>query len=265
MVNSPRLCYNISAETNEDRGVLLLNAVLQRNNFIVGKAPSMCGLASRHSSQQRRQAHEGRFVMTRPTPLKDYALKDEMFSQGLLWCSRCRRFLPIKDFPSTTSRDKKLNYGYRIYCILCSRPVHKVRRAAIKTKFIEHAGGKCQRCGYNEFISALDFHHIYAAQKEHNVAHIMYLSDFEKVWREIDKCCLLCRNCHSGYEAIVWRAEFIRRGDGLLGWTVGAPLPLDDRRYETTKPPRVEQSPLPLFSQRENGKQFGPFEGFGTM
>jgi hypothetical protein len=38
------------------------NAVAQHNTFIVGKAPLVCGLTSRCSLRQRRQAHEGRFV-----------------------------------------------------------------------------------------------------------------------------------------------------------------------------------------------------------
>jgi hypothetical protein len=34
-----KLCYTVSAETNEDRGVLLLNAVNSTQYLIVGKAP----------------------------------------------------------------------------------------------------------------------------------------------------------------------------------------------------------------------------------
>jgi hypothetical protein len=41
---------------------------------------------------------------------------------------------------------------------------------------------------------------------------------FQKARDEIDKCVLLCRNCHTAYHAEEWDAKFIKR-DGL-GWTI---------------------------------------------
>jgi hypothetical protein len=95
------------------------------------------------------------------------------------------------------------------------------------------AGGCCQRCGYNNFNAALDFHHVYKDKKSHTPRDVIYSGDTETAWNELDKCCLLCRNCHAAYEAGDWRAKFIKR-DGM-GWTVGQELPLDDTRYNVVK------------------------------
>jgi hypothetical protein len=53
----------VSAETDRNRGALLLSAIENHNIFIVGKAPLVSGFASRYSSQQRWQPNKGRFAM----------------------------------------------------------------------------------------------------------------------------------------------------------------------------------------------------------
>lgn len=207
--------------------------------------------------------------MTVLTPAEQQ-LRNNMFAQGMLWCARCKQFHPVKDFVKSPSQD---NYGYRRYCRRCEKQQNrerkekidnhnKQRNTALKAKFAELAGGCCQKCGYNRHYAALDFHHIYPAQKKYTPAYIIYTNNFEKAWRELDKCCLLCQNCHVTYEAGVWRAEFIKR-DGL-GWTVGGELPLDDKRYETKTPPKIEQAPLPLFTIKRAGEQLQLFEERAT-
>lgn len=191
--------------------------------------------------------------------------RNEMFAQGMLWCCECKQFHPVKDFVKDRSVGKsQANYGYRKYCIRCNKAqyirkrdktsqFYKERNAALKARFVELAGGKCHRCGYNAFNAALDFHHVYPSQKKYNPTHIIYSGNFEKAWRELDKCCLICHNCHTTYEAGMWRAEFIKR-DGL-GYTIGADLPLDDNRYEIDKPPKLQQAPLPLFAYGQTSTQ----------
>lgn len=206
--------------------------------------------------------------MTRRNPLKDRKLRDDMFTQGMLWCSKCRQFYPVKDFgPTSTS---SVNYGYRHHCLRCednhrkatkdSQSLYaKKRNDDLKKYWVNLAGGKCQRCGFAEFPSALEFHHVYPALKKATPAVLIFNNNREKAWKELDKCCLLCRNCHIAYGAGVWRAEFIKR-DNLLGWTVGDSLPLDDNRYEAAKPPAYKQTPLPLFTYEQQSPQLALFE-----
>ena len=57
-------------------------------------------------------------------------------------------------------------------------------------------GGKCCICGYDKCIEALDFHHLNKAEKEEQPSKIILRWAFEKAKKELDKCILVCANCH---------------------------------------------------------------------
>ena len=63
-----------------------------------------------------------------------------------------------------------------------------------KFKAIKKLGGKCERCGEDNFFK-MDFHHIESDSKENNFNDIKYLK-WSTIEKEIDKCGLLCKNCH---------------------------------------------------------------------
>lgn len=71
------------------------------------------------------------------------------------------------------------------------------RRRKVKEMSIEYKGGCCERCGYNKCIGALEFHHINPEEKEFGIAFKGYTRSWEKVKKELDKCILVCSNCHS--------------------------------------------------------------------
>lgn len=75
------------------------------------------------------------------------------------------------------------------------------RRRKIKTLAIEYKGGKCLICGYDKFQGALDLHHIDRNSKEFGIADKGYTRSWEEVRKEIDKCILVCANCHRELEA----------------------------------------------------------------
>lgn len=70
------------------------------------------------------------------------------------------------------------------------------RRRKIKTLAIEYKGGRCQICGYNKYQGALELHHINKATKSFAIGDKGYTRSWEKVREELDKCVLLCANCH---------------------------------------------------------------------
>ena len=74
-------------------------------------------------------------------------------------------------------------------CIMAKRKYH------LKHKAVEYKGGKCQKCGYDSCISALEFHHRDAAEKEFGIA-MSYSLSWKKIRKELDKCDMLCANCH---------------------------------------------------------------------
>ena len=61
---------------------------------------------------------------------------------------------------------------------------------------MNYKGGQCRVCGYNRCMSALSFHHLDPNEKDFGIAQACALS-WEKVKRELDKCVLLCGNCHA--------------------------------------------------------------------
>ena len=56
----------------------------------------------------------------------------------------------------------------------------------------------CSHCGYNEKAVALDFHHENREDKIINVSSHWKTSwvQFEKMKKEMEKCIILCANCH---------------------------------------------------------------------
>ena len=73
--------------------------------------------------------------------------------------------------------------------------VHK-RRKKIRQMAVEYKGGKCERCGYNRYIEALEFHHLDSTKKDFNVSQHGYTRSWERVVKELEKCIMLCANCH---------------------------------------------------------------------
>ena len=71
------------------------------------------------------------------------------------------------------------------------------RRKSLKIKAVEYKGGKCQCCGYYASCWALDFHHLDSSQKEFGISRRRHTRSWEKLQKELDKCILVCRNCHA--------------------------------------------------------------------
>jgi len=74
-------------------------------------------------------------------------------------------------------------------------------RRRLKRKAIEHKGGKCEECGYNKCADAMDFHHIDPTEKDFQIGGST--RSWEKVVTELDKCKLLCANCHRELHSVL--------------------------------------------------------------
>ena len=66
----------------------------------------------------------------------------------------------------------------------------------LKKKAVDYKGGSCKVCGYSKSLAALVFHHRDSTQKEFSISHLKSAS-WDSMVRELDKCDLLCSNCHS--------------------------------------------------------------------
>lgn len=73
----------------------------------------------------------------------------------------------------------------------------KIRGLKRKYEAIQSKGGKCQKCGYNTNISALEFHHRDPTNKKFQIdVRAFSNKNIDLLLDEINKCDLLCANCH---------------------------------------------------------------------
>lgn len=73
------------------------------------------------------------------------------------------------------------------------------KRKNLKEQCLAYLGGKkCYRCKISSLpYSSYDFHHI-KGNKETDISQMLTKgSPFDKMKKELDKCIVLCKNCHS--------------------------------------------------------------------
>lgn len=105
-------------------------------------------------------------------------------------CRVCKHLKSMDDFYA------KSEWGRRYaVCSDCNKEISKKRRNEFKNWCVEYKGGKCSICGYNKCLRSLDFHHLDAAQKDFEIS-ANWKKPKEKIQKELDKCILVCRNCH---------------------------------------------------------------------
>ena len=66
----------------------------------------------------------------------------------------------------------------------------------MKQRAVKYKGGKCQICGYDKCENALVFHHLDPKQKDFAIGQ-KYNLGWSQLKKELDKCILLCANCHA--------------------------------------------------------------------
>lgn len=86
-----------------------------------------------------------------------------------------------------------------LYALVCmstnSNSVSRCRRR-MKVRAVIYLGGVCSQCGYSECMDAMDFHHRDPSQKDFQIGANGIYRRFELLKPELDKCLLLCSNCH---------------------------------------------------------------------
>lgn len=65
-----------------------------------------------------------------------------------------------------------------------------------KENLVRVSGGKCCLCGYDRTPSALEFHHIHPEMKKYGISGDGVCHDLESDLVEVQKCILVCANCH---------------------------------------------------------------------
>ena len=70
------------------------------------------------------------------------------------------------------------------------------RRKKVRRMAVEYKGGKCEMCGYDRCVDALEFHHNDQSGKKFGISEKGYTRSWKMVKDELDKCVMICANCH---------------------------------------------------------------------
>ena len=139
------------------------------------------------------------------------------------FCKYCNQDKPLSDFPSYQThrcrsciaqerRERREANKTNGICscgsptfnntYLCETCYTKQRirssraRVNVKDKAVKYLGGKCLDCGFvTSYAVVYDFHHRDPAKKDFGIASCRGRS-FESLKSELEKCDLLCSNCH---------------------------------------------------------------------
>lgn len=98
-------------------------------------------------------------------------------------CLSCGEKSPDKFFGAQKSR-----------CRTCQSKLNEQNRVQRRLEGISYLGGKCAYCGYDKCRAALEFHHLDPDEKD--PVGLDPARSKKKFFEELDKCILLCSNCH---------------------------------------------------------------------
>lgn len=107
------------------------------------------------------------------------------------FCPKCKKDVETDNF---YQRRGKANSS--VYCKSCTSIQTLERQRKLKQELVDYKGGSCVKCGYKKYIGALEFHHLDPTKKDFTIAHLKLTSFNDEIKKELDKCILVCANCH---------------------------------------------------------------------
>ena len=107
-------------------------------------------------------------------------------------CKHCGEIDPSKFYKRSRADGQLFRHSV---CSKCENSIRGKRLHKWKAKAVEYKGGKCIMCGYNKCLGSLHFHHENGDLKSSNWRNLRACS-FDKWKTELDKCILVCSNCH---------------------------------------------------------------------
>lgn len=117
--------------------------------------------------------------------------KSDFDKDGLRQCDSCNQLLPLDNYYRRTKGD------YHNVCKSCFNKSTVERQRRLKKQAVDYKGGRCESCGYDKCIAALEFHHVDPTQKDFTISRHKNKSLNQEMKFELDKCILLCANCHA--------------------------------------------------------------------
>jgi len=106
-------------------------------------------------------------------------------------CTKCGTSKSIDKF--YTQSDRKRGSSY---CKECKNAYDVARWIDKKKRAVVYKGSYCTHCGKDYPYPAMHFHHRDPLTKDCNWVQLR-LRSWSKITEELDKCDLLCANCHA--------------------------------------------------------------------
>ena len=102
-----------------------------------------------------------------------------------------------REYAKSTISERRKKFSEDRKISIARRDVaHKTtKRHELKKRAVEYKGSMCAHCKGSFHIAVFEFHHIDIDNKEFTIAKAGY-GNWEKVRLELDKCVMLCANCH---------------------------------------------------------------------
>lgn len=107
----------------------------------------------------------------------------------------CNGFCSAKGLCQQHYREHKVRMNPTVYKNI--EDIRNVRARVNKARIVNLMGGCCSICGYDRNYAALEFHHNDPTKKEFQPKVLMRNKDFDFIMKEINKCSLVCKNCHT--------------------------------------------------------------------
>lgn len=123
-------------------------------------------------------------------------------------CSSCGEYKTYDNFYPRTDRPGT----YQPVCKECSSEEVVGRAYKLKKLLVEYKGGACSACGLKataDNLKVFDFHHIEPEHKDYSIRQF-HLTPLNKLTDELDKCILLCANCHQHEHHKITEAQGIQ-------------------------------------------------------
>lgn len=109
--------------------------------------------------------------------------------EGHKQCCKCRNVKTLDNFY------KKTKITYQAFCKDCFNQYVMKRWIDRKLEAIKYKGEKCEDCKNKFPYPIYEFHHLDPNTKDLDWTK-MRLTSLDKIKKELDKCVLLCANCH---------------------------------------------------------------------
>lgn len=111
--------------------------------------------------------------------------------EGVKYCHRCTQTKSVDEFYR-----RRNGLDTTPYCKPCSGHQAVDRQRVFKKQCIEYKGGQCEKCAYSKCDAAMEFHHIDPSKKDFSISSMKLTTFSENIKAELDKCILVCANCH---------------------------------------------------------------------